>query len=70
MQAGDAERGREVLSAKMEQTEVFPELVEYFTRELQAARTGLARANVPDLSRQSLEQLLVFLEGEFNGLVV
>ena len=70
MQAGDAERGREVLSAKMEQTEVFPELVDYFTRELQAARTGLARANVPDLSRQSLEQLLVFLEGEFNGLVV
>jgi len=69
LQSGDSEKGRRALSSKMEQCDVFPEVVDYFTRELQAARTGLARANVSDFSRQSLEQLLLYLEREFSGLV-
>ena len=69
LQSGDTEKGRTILTSKMEQCDVFPEVVDYFNRELQAARTGLARANVSDFSRQSLEQLLLYLEKEFSGLV-
>ena len=69
LQCGDSEKGRITLTSKMEQCDVFPEVVDYFSRELQAARTGLARANVSEFSRQSLEQLLLYLEKEFSGLV-
>ena len=70
LQSGDLETGRTILTNRMEQCNVFPEVVKYFTRELQAARTGLSRAKLSNFSRQSLEQLLLYLEKEFSGLVV
>lgn len=69
LQAGDAQAGREALSQKMAQCDVFPEVEEFFARELQAARTGLVRSNASGYSRGLLERLLVFLEAEFSGLV-
>jgi octaprenyl-diphosphate synthase len=69
LQAGDAHAGRVALSCKMEESDVFPQVEEYFGRELQAARTGLVRSSVSGYSRGMLENLLVFLEGEFTGLV-
>ena len=69
LQAGDAQAGREALSGKMDECSVFPDVEEYFARELQAARTGLERSNASGYSRGLLERLLVFLEAEFSGLV-
>ena len=60
---------RDAVSFVMAENDVFPEVTDYFLRELQAARKGLERAQLNASSNAALEQMAVFLEAEFNRLV-
>ncbi len=60
---------RETVSRTMVVHDVFLEVAEFFCRELQAARTSLARASLNTFSSEALMQLVDFLEHEFHKLL-
>ena len=60
---------RDAVSFAMAENDVFPEVADYFLRELQAARKGLERAQLNASSNAALEQMAVFLEAEFDRLI-
>jgi octaprenyl-diphosphate synthase len=67
--SGSPEEARTAVSQAMEEHNIFSGVIEFFRRELQAARVGLERSCLNTFSNSALESLVAFLENEFDKLI-
>jgi hypothetical protein len=67
--SGSPEEARTAVSQAMEEHNIFSGVIEFFRRELHAARVGLERSCLNTFSNSALESLVAFLENEFDKLI-
>ncbi|MBT6957131.1 MAG: polyprenyl synthetase family protein [Opitutae bacterium] len=67
--SGSPEDVRIAVTQAMEEHDIFPGVIEFFRRELHAARVGLERSGLNKFSNSALESLVAFLENEFDKLI-